>query len=169
MFAAGWSDRRQEIVAFTVSSIEDASGAPFTLAENSNGYQSPGVTSAENFQGFGGPFSVTPETIDHVAETILELQRQQRPEHGGAYSIGGLVELVEVTREGVSAKILKRWPDQIGELIQPSPMDWAAWRARKKQKHTTSALAASGVQTGSVIKLSRHERRAAEANARSKA
>src|SRR4051794_15839798 len=27
VFAAGWSDRRQETVAFTISSIEDASGA----------------------------------------------------------------------------------------------------------------------------------------------
>jgi hypothetical protein len=65
------------------------------------------------------------------------------------------VELVEVTRDGVRAKILKRWPDQIGELIQPQPVDWAAWRARKKQTQSTSALAASGVDLDGLSRLRR--------------
>jgi hypothetical protein len=26
-------------------------------------------------------------------------------------------------------KVLKRWPDVIGEKIEPEPIDWAKWRA----------------------------------------
>ncbi|WP_158268040.1 hypothetical protein [Bradyrhizobium sp. MOS002] len=39
--------------------------------------------------------------------------------------------------------------------IQPSPMDWAAWRARTKQKQTTSALVASGVDLDGLSRLQR--------------
>jgi hypothetical protein len=132
IFVAGWSERRGETVAFNISSVEAASGQlPFQIYERSDGFQSPGVTSEENARGFGGSFTVTPDTIENVAETILELQRHQRWADGN-YHVGGLVELVTVKRDSITTKILKRWDeDVIGEKIQPSPIDWAAWRARR--------------------------------------
>lgn len=161
IFVAGWSAQRGETVAFTVSSIADASGPPFAIAEGKKGFQAPGVSAEENALGFGVSPNITPETINDVAVTILELQRQQRDAEGKSH-VGGLVELVTVTRDGVTSKILKRWDeDLVGELIQPRPVDWAAWRARHGQAVTKPV-----VQLAPPSKLSRHERRAADARGR---
>lgn len=156
-FVAGWSEQRGETVAFNISSVEDAAGRPpFEICERPDGFQSPPVTSEENARGFGGSFTVTPDTIENVAETILELQRHQRWADGN-FNVGGLVELVTVKRDSITTKILKRWDeDVIGEKIQPSPIDWAAWRARRV------ASAAATIPEG----LSRLQRERMEKKAR---
>jgi hypothetical protein len=132
IFGAGWSPRRSRMVAFSVSSVVDAQGRePFTVHETTNGFQSPGVSDEQCKLGFGQRPTVTPENIEDVAVTMTELKRQV-PFADGHYSIGGLIEFVTVRRDCIETKILKRWhEDQIGEPITPSPVDWAAWRARR--------------------------------------
>ena len=132
IFVAGWSERRRRIVTFSISSVEDSNGREaYTIHEAPRGLQSPCVSNEQVYRGFGGPFNVTADNIDHVAVTMVELQRE-KPFENGQYCVGGLVELVTVRRDHVDVRILHRWhEDVIGETIRPVPVDWAAWRARR--------------------------------------
>lgn len=47
---------------------------------------------------------------------LLEAQRR-KPWDDGVFFVGGHAELSTVTRTGVAQKILRKWPDQIGERI----------------------------------------------------
>ncbi|MCK1661266.1 hypothetical protein IVA90_27645 [Bradyrhizobium sp. 151] len=38
------------------------------------------------------------------------------PDRAG-YIVGGLGMLTTITRDGISTKVLKRWPDKVGSLI----------------------------------------------------
>ena len=131
-FVAGFSEHRKRTVAFSISTVEDDSGRePYIIHEAPRGFQSPGVSDEQCRLGFGGQPTVTPENIEDVALTMLELQRQ-KPFPDGRYMIGGVAELVTVRRDSVQTKILKRWSeDLIGQPLKPSPVDWLAWRARR--------------------------------------
>jgi hypothetical protein len=60
---------------------------------------------------------------------ILEMQRQQRCTMGEveAHWIGGFGLLSTVTKDGVTQRVIGRWDDEVGELIEPAPIDWQAW------------------------------------------
>jgi hypothetical protein len=55
---------------------------------------------------------------------ILEAQRFvkeiQRNETEPAYGVGGFAQLTTVTAENITTRILKRWPDPIGEKLDPT-------------------------------------------------
>lgn len=57
---------------------------------------------------------------------LFELFRRERvvvpsmPEAGQYYAVGGRVDLTTVTTSGAGTKILRIWPDKIGEKIDPS-------------------------------------------------
>jgi hypothetical protein len=43
---------------------------------------------------------------------------------------GALATLSTVTRDGTTQRVIHRWPDKFGELMNQNPIqDWAAWRA----------------------------------------
>jgi hypothetical protein len=149
-FVAGFSERRRRTVAFSISSVEDDAGRePYAIHEAPGGFQSPGVSDEQCMLGFGGPPTVTPENIEDVALTMLELQRQKPFPDDGRFMIGGLAELVTVRRDSIQTKILKRWDeDLIGEVIKPSPVDWPAWRARR-------TMAAAGLIPEGLSRLQR--------------
>jgi hypothetical protein len=69
--------------------------------------------------------------------TVLELQRE-RPGRTGHFVVGGLIELVTIRRDQIESRVLKRWPDLVGEPIEPEPMDWPAWRARRADASVAS-------------------------------
>lgn len=65
---------------------------------------------------------------------IMEMQRRRkvplRPGLPPAHWVGGVALLTSVTEAGISQRIVHRWlEDKIGELIEPAPIDWVAWRA----------------------------------------
>lgn len=49
--------------------------------------------------------------IDHVAGELVELQRRMQP--GGLECIGGLVSLTTITKRGIQARIVKRFPEHL--------------------------------------------------------
>lgn len=161
MFVAGWSDRRQRMVAFSIASTADDNGLlPYTIyeADPDGGFQCPGVTNEQCFRGYGALPTVNEQTIEDVALTTLELQRQEPfPGSDGRYLIGGLIEFVAVRRDRIETRILKRWEeDKIGELIRPRPIDWNAWRARR----TASAAIATIPEGLSRLQRERMEKKA---------
>ncbi|MBP1290384.1 MULTISPECIES: hypothetical protein [Bradyrhizobium] len=47
----------------------------------------------------------------------------------GLGGVGGFAELTTVSRDGVTQRIIDRWPgDEIGGPLHPVPNDWTAWR-----------------------------------------
>lgn len=141
LFFAGWSPRYNRPDAFCISnSIKDAANPPHTVIDASRGKMAPGVTAAECALGYGGSPIITPETIENVALTTLELQRHQL-EPDGSSRVGGHVEFVTVRRDRVEVRIIKRYAeDEIGKLMKPAPIDWAAWRRDHPVNHPTAAM-----------------------------
>jgi hypothetical protein len=39
--------------------------------------------------------------------------------------------MVILTKDEITSRILRRWPDEIGEKITPEPIDLRAWRAAR--------------------------------------
>ncbi len=73
--------------------------------------------------------------IDYDAETfdperhglpLMEVLRRIRADPNflpsQAYMVGGGVDLTEITRDGVTQRLLREWPDAVGELILPGPL-----------------------------------------------
>ena len=59
---------------------------------------------------------------------ILEIQRRMKIDD--VSYVGGHAVLTSITADGVSQKVVHRWPeDQPGRKIVPAPIDWATWRA----------------------------------------
>lgn len=83
------------------------------------------VPTAEACRLAGVPDDISIENFDPEIDglRLLEIQRhvpsapdQRRPEKVGCI-VGALAQITTITREGVSSKILRRWPDRIGEPI----------------------------------------------------
>lgn len=129
LFFAGWSPQHNRPGAFVISnSTKDEENPPYSVIDADRGKMAPGVTLEECALGYGGPPRITPETIENVALTTLELQRHQLEEDGSS-RVGGHVEFVTVQRDRIETRILKRWSeDQVGEIMRPAPIDWDQWR-----------------------------------------
>jgi hypothetical protein len=127
-------------------------------------YFSPGLSQAQKQKGFVVvPTALSPtidRNVERYARTILELQREMLgPSPDGSDQmvsmVGGHAELVTVTKDGISSKILHRWNDQIGEPMKGEPrVDWAQWRAGNDHAGSSVVSFAGG---------NRHERRKARA------
>lgn len=58
--------------------------------------------------------------VEAVAVRALEGQRRIRVPHGTAGEVcivGGFAQLTTVAPDGITSRILKRWPDKIGQLL----------------------------------------------------
>lgn len=67
------------------------------------------------------PQSGTPLPEDHrdTGALIRCMQEQRGQQSLGCYNIGGAAELTVVTATGITSEIIHRWPDRLGEPIQP--------------------------------------------------
>jgi len=73
-------------------------------------------------------FASIPDNVDLVdperdGRIILEAQRVFPIDHGGDRSfvgVGGFAQLTSITRDGISTRVIHRWPDEIGEPIGAS-------------------------------------------------
>ncbi len=54
---------------------------------------------------------------------MLTMQRAQFP------SIGGFGQLTTIYADRIEQRIICRWPDKLGEPLQPERIDWPAWHA----------------------------------------
>lgn len=76
--------------------------------------------------------------------TIMEMQRRRkvplRPGESAAHWVGGFALLTSITEAGISQRIVHRWPeDRVGQLINPKPIYWKAWRAARAREIAKAA------------------------------
>lgn len=163
----GWSDARRGFEVWYGRST----GQHFAKLPLPAGYGGqPALSDDQWSRGFGKPMRTTAQVVDieDFAATILELQREPREwgkehlecEYPPMVSlVGGWGELATITRNESSVRTIIEWPDQVGELIKAAPINWAGWRR-------THAEQADPAPAGNVVRMSRHDRRAAKARSR---
>ncbi len=131
---AGWSDRMQSLVVGIATTYEPSdpndplgfsfqpgyeTGVPF--------YAPPAVMIPPvDFPHAIGREIETQEDIDSLDPAVdglamFEAQRRYPALFAGdvQYLVGGFAELTTVRREGVTRRILKEWPDEVGRPLQP--------------------------------------------------
>ncbi len=132
---AGWSNERQSWAVGIASTFQpcdphDAQGVsyidgyqPFVPFLAAPAYSLPVVDGAAVL----GRTLETQEDIDSfdpVRDGLL-VHEAQRLVYGHVgdgrlqYLVGGFAELVSVSRDGINRRILREWPDRVGELITP--------------------------------------------------
>jgi hypothetical protein len=66
-------------------------------------------------------------------ETVVELQRRRHINGVDHCVVGGFAELTIVTPDVIEQRILFRWPDKVGEKVNPAPIDWPMLRRAAAQ------------------------------------
>lgn len=173
LYIAGWSARRNrpEAYLFRTHSVdwtpekkisETISNEAGKLIELDVCSITPGPYVADlkaaGFTGDEDPDKLGPEDLLR----IMEVQRRMSFDgtNGKFHGVGGLALLSSVTRDGVAQRVIHRWPDRVGELIKPEPVeptvglsrlrrDIAARRARKRAAQQPQC---SGWMTGTATK-----------------
>jgi hypothetical protein len=170
MAVIGWSDQNDSGMAFTIQTgdVSDTRAEyagveqpeSFKLIERPDAFALPApsadIMRDAGFRGDANIERIIPE-IDLLQ--ILEMQRQSLIEYNGQdiCVVGGLALLSTVARGGsITQRVIHRWPDEIGELIQPAPItDWKAWRTALAIKN------AGGIPSGmSRLQRQRFEKKA---------
>ena len=131
LFVAGWSAQHRRAMAFTLASFETCGRESWTLHDIGPGIVSP----ADEALGERiGDLEINLLSADCVPEIdgliLLEEQRARswpitgtdRVEH----IVGGHAQLTTVNEQGVTSRILRRWPDRIGQRIAPQAARIAA-------------------------------------------
>ena len=116
---AGWSPKQSGPAFFSVNNGQE-------VAVPATKYYNPDAA----VEGFDD--SITRHTFDpdRPGESGLEIMRAQRltrfsplgnvgVKHSRYFAIGGFAQHTTVSRDGISVKILERWPDQIGRTVMP--------------------------------------------------
>jgi hypothetical protein len=136
----------------------------------------PRISGEQWFKGFGKPMRSAAQIvdIDDFARTVLTLQRECRWGTAEGYPhdvclVGGWGELATITRTGSDVHKIIEWPDVAGELIKPAAIDWIEWRRTHAEQADPAPAPANPAPKKNVVRLSRHERRAAKARARRQA
>jgi hypothetical protein len=119
---AGWSPKQNAPAFFVVSAVgngQELAAVPATK------YYSPSAAFESDTSITGIKFDP-----DRPGESGLEIMRAQRlkkfsplgkvgVQHSTYYAIGGWCQHSIVSRDGISVKILERWPDRIGSSVMP--------------------------------------------------
>jgi hypothetical protein len=100
---------------------------PFTLLKLPDLVMTPVPTDQvvpANYEGID--LDDDPEQVTWSLRKILEMQRRMTlPE--GIGGIGGFGQLATVSADGVTQRLLQRWPDQLGTPLRPPLIDWDEW------------------------------------------
>jgi hypothetical protein len=82
--------------------------------------------------------------IEEFAIVLLELQRARLISNGSGLqpccNVGGFGQVTTITCDAVSSRIICRWPDQVGEMMCPQPIDWPAWRRSRQSAAMANAM-----------------------------
>jgi hypothetical protein len=166
MIVAGWSGARDEPEAYVINTCDQtpdgidpeqldalrSSGKdiylpePFQFCRLPNAVTGPMLTGdIEARSGFGGiDVNDTPQNVIAALRFAIECQRHDIPPSiipgGGTHFVGGLAQLTTVTPDEIAQRVLDRWPDKIGEAIQPGPIDWPKWRAERVSRKVAESV-----------------------------
>jgi hypothetical protein len=106
-------------------------GEPYKLMRLPDVIMTPPVPAetviAANFEGID--VEADPELVTWSMRKHLAMQRAM-PLPDGVGGIGGFAELTTVSAEGVTQRVIERWPgDKIGAPLHHGPIDWDRWHA----------------------------------------
>jgi hypothetical protein len=118
---AGWSDKNHRPEVY----LEAGHGLGTAVARGVL-YRADGPLLGGPVTDLGRAVAVDPEAFDPERDgvPIFEAMRSMRlrldetqPDTAVGHGVGGFVELVTITRDGVEREIIHRWPDRVGEKI----------------------------------------------------
>lgn len=136
LHAFGWSEARDRTEAYVLhSSAVSAGTSPLFewAASIQKTFISSPVPSLSDWywlhrQGAEIDIDYDAQTFDAERHglPLMEVLRRIRAEPeflpSEAYLVGGGVDLTEITRDGVTQRMLREWPDVVGEPILPGPL-----------------------------------------------
>ncbi len=156
---AGWSESRNRPETYWLASDQSRSesmlGVPAWEFAGAEDFAAAPMPSAELLEEQG--FDVDDiESVDPVADGLKVMEAQRRfvgnlravgASDGSVSAVGGFVTLTEIREDGVSQRVIRRWNDRVGEMIQPervalvsasAPMNRAE-RRRWEREHRRAA------------------------------
>lgn len=129
---AGWSSARERYETYILCSGEkiqtDVNGvlmplAPWSLTPVPSMFASP-LPDAEVARRFGLDYDKFSNGYDAAARIVCAVRSESRAFHEGAAAMGciagGWLQMTILKRDFVSTEIIHRWPDVIGEPIDPT-------------------------------------------------
>lgn len=120
----GWSDERDRAELIFYSTHDDFPeawnrGGP-TLLTDFLVPRGPGLREALKIEGSDfDPVEHGLPAFETAHRTLADIRCGQQPEPLMAYSVGGFVQAVHISRDSIRSEILRDWPDEIGRPIQP--------------------------------------------------
>lgn len=138
VIVAGISARRgPEAYVFRTAELTASGGrdevpeyedAPFRLVKLPDHIMTPCPTDQVMVANYTGiDVSAPPEEVIWSMRKVLEMQRSMILP-AGIGAIGGFGSLTTISADGISERILCRWPeDQIGRPLRPPMIDWDQW------------------------------------------
>lgn len=68
-----------------------------------------------------------PDAVIWSLRKIIEMQRHTELP-AGIGGIGGFATVATVSRDGITQRMMQRWPeDRLSTLLRPAPIDWKRW------------------------------------------
>lgn len=120
---AGLSESKGEFEGYRCSSspleyVDGETPEPYTMSPLPICYLAPVISDK-----LLGPFGLlAADNEEELAMRMICAARadQHKYSNGTGYGVGGFVQLMVATREKIETRIVHRWPDLIGEKIDPS-------------------------------------------------
>ncbi len=134
LFIGGWSVERTRFETYRISTREKRTGdkaagpeqvvAPYTLEPLPEGYSAP-MPAQQQLDQLQINWDLESLQEDcFLALKLICAARISPPtdddELGIYYSVGGFLQLTVLTRDRITSEIVHRWPDPLGEKIDPS-------------------------------------------------
>jgi hypothetical protein len=123
LVVVGMSEARRRAEAYIITSVERGEAKPFVFRRHDI-ITAPSV--APEAMRAGGLFRGGDPAEDLLA--LAEVQRAAahpiatvRPDDRH-FVVGGSAVLTEISEAGISQRVLRVWPDRVGERIQPQPV-----------------------------------------------
>lgn len=127
----GWSDTLQRMEGYWLTARHETPDDLPLLVPIEGAYLVPGFD-ADDLAAFGLPPALTPDQMPayfEAARRQSDRPASQPEDAAPGHFVGGFLQLVQLdmTAEGpeIRTRILRHWPDRIGEPIQPSMKDLA--------------------------------------------
>lgn len=141
LLIGGWSDARQRYETYVLRServtFDDGVQEPFTLTPLPSAYLAPTPTTAL-MRDFGVLEAVARDPIAGAVRAVCAARRlENAPGEAARFAVGGFVQLTVLTRDAVESRVVHRWPDPIGEPIDPTRGDaLPAWVLERAEQAT---------------------------------
>ena len=112
---AGWSPKANAPAFYSIQSNDGIGIKPFELL-SCDKFINP-AASHENDRSIID-LNFEPKRPAESGLAIVRAQRKMKC--GQYYAVGGWAQMTTVTRDGISTRILEKWPDKIGQRIVPT-------------------------------------------------